>query len=179
MQFGEITNFAIEAMSEPGLVAPSAVWGRLRIWCQGVALGDFSEAHCGLPSGQFDQLRSNISSCWLEEFHGLTDEQLFDALDRLLYGYSQGVEVADERANEQLRRDGDRYARFEFLTNWGEMFDRAVKSFIFCPDGSTVKILNGSDGSVPLRTLKTSVGCIQEACDGYAAWLEQETVRLK
>ena len=100
MLFGETTTFAIEAISEPGLVAPSTVWGRMRIWCQAVSLGDFSEAHCVMPSGHVDQLRSNISSCWYEEFYGLSDEQLFDELDRLLYGYSHGVEVADARTDE-------------------------------------------------------------------------------
>lgn len=179
MLFGDTTTFAIEAISEAGLVAPSAVWGRLRIWCQGVSLGDFSEAHCGLPSGQFDELRSNIPSCWYDEFDGLSDEQLFDALDRILYGYSHGVEVADGRADEQLMLDSNRYVRFEFLTNWGEMFDRSGKSFIFSPDGKTVKILNGPNGFMPLRTLNTSVACIQKSCEDYAKWLDQEGVRLK
>lgn len=50
MLFGSPSSFAMEAMSEPHLRALSAVWGRMRIRCQGIAIGDYADEHCGLHS---------------------------------------------------------------------------------------------------------------------------------
>lgn len=48
MLFGDRLDFAIEADVEPSLEPPSAVWGRMCVWCRGVALGDLGEPHCAL-----------------------------------------------------------------------------------------------------------------------------------
>ncbi|MCA9678819.1 MAG: hypothetical protein KC464_27570 [Myxococcales bacterium] len=47
---------------------------------------------------------------------------MFDLLDQKLYG-------EDARSDEEVRRDVQRFARFAFLTNGGESFDRS-KSFL-------------------------------------------------
>ena len=178
MIFGEKHDFAIEAMVEPNLVLPSSVWGRMRVWCAGVPLGDFSEPHCGLPYSPFKSLCLDLPELWDPEFEGKSDEELFNHLDAVLYGFKDGVEVADERTLEECEDDARAYSQFSFLTNWGEMFDREGKSFIFCADGDSVNVLNRPIGSTQLRCLRTSAVSVQAACSEFMIWFEQELTKL-
>lgn len=179
MIFGEKHDFAIEAMVEPNLVLPSSVWGRMRVWCAGVPLGDFAEPHCGLPSSPFKSLCLDLPELWDPEFERKSDEELFNHLDAVLYGFKDGVEVADERTLEECEDDARAYSRFSFLTNWGEMFDREGKSFIFCADGDSVNVLNRPIGSTQLRCLRTSAVSVQAACSEFMTWFEQELTKLR
>jgi hypothetical protein len=145
MLFGTTETFAIEAMTEPELVAPSAVWGRLQIWCEGCPIGDYTDPYCGLYSSYcgFKEIVSELSTLWREEFNGLSDMDLWNLLDGLLYGYHGDVELEDDnRSLEKCQCDARVYSRFDFLTNWGEQFDRGGKSFIFYAPEGEVRILN-------------------------------------
>jgi hypothetical protein len=179
MIFGEKHDFAIEAMVEPNLVLPSSVWGRMRVWCVGVPLGDFSVPHSGLPISPFKSLCLALPDLWLPEFEGKREEELFNCLDAVLYGIKDGVEVVDDRTPEECDHDARAYWRFSFLTNWGEMFDRAGKSFIFCANGDGVNVLNRPIGSTQLQSFRTSVASIQTACQAFTTWFEQESIRLR
>jgi hypothetical protein len=180
MLFGDTNHFAIEAMVEPGLSAPSSVWGRMRVWCQGQFLGDYSEEHCALyPAYRlFKRLDSNLPNLWKKEFNELSDAALFDLLDGLLFGYHGDVELDDNRTLEQCQIDAEAFGKFSFLTNWGEQFDRAGKSFIVCPEASTVNVLNRSSPSEGLVSLHAPVSSVQEAIHEFCGWFEQLQAQL-
>ena len=68
--FGDRAGFAIEAMVEPLLPVPSAVWGRMRIWCENTPIGNIDETCCALyPSYMcFGDLLTNLPHLWRSEF---------------------------------------------------------------------------------------------------------------
>lgn len=180
MFFGSKKSFAIEAMSEPELRAPSQVWGRMRIWCGETEIGDYADEHCGLYDAYagFRELGDVLAENWLSEFDGLSDHELWNLLDGALYGYQGDIEIEDSRTVEQCRADWDRYGRFDFLTNWGEQFDRNGKSFIVCRPDKVVRVLNRSLGDSinfsAAAPLDEVVGTIKE----FLAWFESESERL-
>ncbi|WP_028605802.1 hypothetical protein [Ottowia thiooxydans] len=180
MFFGVKEAFAIETMSEPALQAPSAVWGRMRIWCEGERIGDYDEGFCALYPSYcgFKQLASSLSHLWCTELNGLTDIQLWNHLDGLLYGYHGDVELQDDRTLEQCERDAEKWGGYNFLTNWGEQFDIGGKSFIVCKPGDVVCVLNRSfqpgRGIAACAPLKEVLATINQ----YIAWFESESSRL-
>jgi len=178
MVFGSKEAFAIEAMLEPNLITPSAVWGRMCIWCQDESIGDYAEEHCGLyPSyTSFRLLRLMLATQWLPEFEGLSDVALWNHLDGLLYGSHSDTELDDNRFSEQCQRVWEEYGRFSFLTNWGEQFDTSGKSFIVCEPEGRVRILNRSFLNGISRAC--SLEEITHAIDSYLAWFEGESGRL-
>jgi len=180
MVFGEKSSFAVEAMSEPALLAPSAVWGRMRIWCQGHPLGDYSEENCGLyhAYGELKSLLTFVPELWSDRFVDLSDIELFDLLDDLLYGYKGGIEIGVDRSIEQCQADWNVYGKHSFLVNWGEQFDRAGKSFIFCEDNHLVKILNRPSPIQEVLALHAPITDFRNSIQQFSAWFEQERVRL-
>jgi len=176
MIFGSTETFAIEAMTEEGLALPSTVWGRMRVWCQGISIGDFSNKNCGLPYSHFLDLEETLSSLWLPKFEGMFALNLWNHLDGLIYGYHGDVELDDARTSEEIRSDYLRYAKFNFLTNWGEMFDRGGKSFIFCTPTGEVRVLNRV--AAPGRWLQAQLPEALHAITGFLGWYEGECNRL-
>jgi hypothetical protein len=169
MIFGSTDDFAIEAMVEPGLKPPSAVWGRMRVWVQGVSIGDFDREHCtlGAAESRFRRLLEELDSLWLEEFSTLSGLELMNKLDTALYGFPVEDETIDPAP----------FRKFNFLTNWCESFDRGGKSFIFCkPDGSAF-VLNRElfpDG----KKLVTTRDSLRRAIVPFVAWAKAEADRL-
>jgi hypothetical protein len=179
MRFGDANDFAIEAELEPDISPPSSVWGRMCIWCRGVALGDLSEPYCALyPAAcEFRWLRSQLTDLWDECLDGLDDRAANDFLDGLLYGYHGNVELEDERTLEEMKWDWDRYGKFSFLTNWGEQFD-GYKSFILCPPAKPVRILSRH---LPDRmngvAVVTREGLLS-AAEEFLLWFDEQAERL-
>ena len=167
-------------MSEPALQPPSAVWGRMQIWCAGVSIGDFSNPHCALYDSylEFKELSNRLPSLWLDEFSNLADLELWNLLDGALYGFHGELELDDSRTIDEIERDGKRYGAFDFLTNWGEQFDRGGKSFILCTPGQTVRILNRSLPQGRGIALEASVFHTSKAIREFLKWFEQEASRL-
>ncbi|AMP39295.1 hypothetical protein CJO78_17350 (plasmid) [Ralstonia solanacearum] len=181
MLFGNPQQFAIEAMLEPGIQPPSSVWGRMRVWCQGVPLGDFSEPCCGLGQayGGFKDMVHVLPTLWRREFEDLSDLELADKLDVLLYGHRGDVEVEDDRPLEACRRDWDDYAKHGFLTNWGEQFDRTGKAFLFSKHASSVTILARVQGtSTEIMRLETTRDAFCTAALEFADWFDAMAVQL-
>jgi hypothetical protein len=181
MLFGHKDDFAIEAMTEPDLPRPSAVWGRMQIWCQGVSIGNYTEHYCALYGAYvgFNDLSHNIDQLWRKEFDGLEDRSLRNLLDGLLYGYNGDTEIEDSRSLEECVVDGQKYGQFNFLTNWGEQFDRDGKSFIFCQDGNVIKILNWHALRDRNLSFHVSVQSVREAIVAFTFWFDTESARLK
>lgn len=181
MLFGSKSEFAIEAMIEPGLVPPSSVYGRMQVWCANLSIGDFSNPRCSLYPAYlgFKQLVTALPNLWRSDLDGLSDEQLIDRLDRLLYG-SQGDELLedDDRTVVECRRDWEKYGAFNFLTNWGEQFDREGKAFIFCPPAQPAKILVLRRGSNTVLPLHASIPAAADAIDKFLRWFDESSALL-
>lgn len=179
MLFGSKNEFAIEAMVEPDLMPPSSAWGRLRVWCAGFAIGDFDNSHCGLPVPHFKDLGPRARTLWRNEFEGLSDEQLFNLVDARYHGCVDGMELPDARSDAQLGEDSRTYGVFDFLTGWGEMFDRCGKTFIFCPDGVTVRMLHRPDDGRPVLALEASAAAVTDACRLLVTWFDSVSEQLE
>ncbi len=177
--FGDPTDFAIEAGVESDRHTAATVWGHMRVWCRGVALGNLDDRYCGLYQAysEFVRLTANLDSLWADELTGLDDVSAWNFLDGMLYGYHGDIELADERTLEECERDAARWGPFNFLTNWGEQFD-GYKSFLLCPPGDLARVLS--------RRLPEHMGCgvsvaqrgIVEATADFAQWFEAESRRL-
>jgi len=180
MLFGSTDSFAIEAATESSWCLPPAVWGSMRVWCRGTELGDFAERHCALIRAYdgFKLLAHNLPSLWLPEFDGLSDEVLYDRIDAVLYGRQGETELEELRTPEQWDADHTLYGRFNFLTNWGEQFDRAGKPFIVCRQGGPVRILNRVTPGSPVSALEAAAADVARAIADFDAWFEAESVRL-
>lgn len=180
MIFGTIDTFAIEAITEPGLIAPSAVWGRMRVWCQAVCIGDLSNEYCALYSSYkgFSHLVKNIDSLWDSEFDGMSDEAILHLLDGRLYSAHGDITIDESRTLEEFQRDYAWYSRFNFLTNWGEQFDLSGKTFIFCAADGSVTILNRNILGPSKSSLRTSAGRVRKSASDFLKWFESETRRL-
>lgn len=180
MRFGDPANFAIEAELELNLRRPSAVWGRMCVWCRGIALGDISEQYCALFPAfmEFRWLSSHINELWDPELAGLDDVALWNFLDELLYGYHGDIEVHDDRTVQECERDWVRWGVFNFLTNWGEQFD-GYKSFIASPPGDTVRILSRRLPSTMGLSVEVSRAAFKSASEQFVAWFDAQNARLR
>lgn len=180
MLFGDRLDFAIEADVDPNLEPPSAVWGRMGVWCRGAALGDLGDWQCALYPAyrSFNELLSKLDHLWSEKLAGLDDVAAWNLLDGLLYGYHGDVEVPDTRTAEECRRDWTFWGAHNFLTNWGEQFN-GCKAFILCPPDGSVRILC-RDLPEPLgRGVDVSRAGLVTAVDGFTRWFEQQARRLQ
>lgn len=179
MIFGNLNDFAIEAMTEPDLVAPSHVWGRMCVRIGPVVLGDITDEHCGLYGAYcgFKKLLENDIRLWDESFDGLTREQIHDLVRNAIYG-------DDDRSMESIVADSLRYRRFDFLTNWDEQFD-GFGSVIIQEDERTTTVLHRphsafarkrDPGEFVAATFST-MG-FRNSCVGFIKWYEGEATRL-
>jgi hypothetical protein len=180
MIFGNTSEFAIEAVIEPDIKAPSAVWGRMRVWCQGETIGDLNEPFCALYPAYlgFRDLLITLPTLSWAGIENMTNGDIWNFLDGLLYGYHGDIQIQDDRALERMQEDADIYGKFNFLTNWGEQFDRRGKSFIYCADGDKVTILNRSLWSEHGLALHTIRQALPFAISLFLVWFEEEAQRL-
>lgn len=180
MIFGTPDDFAIEAMTEPHLVAPSQVWGRICVHIGPTVLGDFADEHCGLYCAYrgFKELISNPTRLWDESFDGLSNEQIHDLVREAIYG-------DDDQSIDAMLVDARRYGRFDFLTNWGSPFD-GFGSVIVQGDNRTTTVLHRphsawgrqrEPGPFVIATCSTSG--FQSACEAFVEWFDLEAARLR
>jgi hypothetical protein len=178
MLFGDKEAFAIEAMVESGLTPPSTVWGRMRIWCNNLPLGDYSNANCGLPAAHLQELCAEVQHLWHPSFDGLEDSDLFHHLDVLLFGCPTESPSVETHSPEECTTGAETLARFSFLTNWGEMFDTTGKCFVVCQDGKTVKIIHQPASAADCITFQFSTEAIQTACTQFGLWYSEQSTAL-
>ena len=179
MIFGNPKDFAIEAMTEPHLTAPSAVWGRMCVHIGDVTLGDFSDEHCGLYGAYcgFRELLNTSTQLWDESFDGLSREQIHDLVRNAIYG-------DDDRTMSAILADSQRYGRFDFLTNWDEQFD-GFASVIVQEDAATTTILHRPHSAFTRQrepgpfvlAICSTIG-FRNACAGLVEWFDREAARL-
>lgn len=172
MLFGSKSIFAIEALTEDDLTPPSAVWGRMCLWCQGTMIGNLNEEYCALFTSA-KELRSradNLDDLWDTSFEGLPADQIFSIFDRAIYVY-------DESATGDVVDDAERYWKFDFLTNWGEQFD-PLKGLLAAPPGEELLlVIQGADDS--LATFVIGRDSFRRAAIDFADWFDREEQRLR
>ena len=178
MLFGDKTDFAIEAMVEPELTPPSAVWGRMRVWCQDAPLGDFDDPFCALYPAYLDfwRLSQRIDRLWTAELQDFTDEEIFYFLDRLMWG--DGLEsLLTKEKFKTLLENPIEWGLCNFLTDWGEQFD-GTKAFILNPPGDSLRILCRE--LPPERGIGVSVSRkgFLAAAAAFDQWYEEQKTRL-
>lgn len=181
MIFGNKADFAIESMVEPDLEPPSSVWGRLRIWISGVSIGDYDDSHCGLWNCyiNFQKMSDDLNDLWLETFESCDELEIWNYLDAALYGYHGNIELDDCRTPEQVHSDAERYFKFDFLTNWGEMFDRGGKSFLLKLPNGYLKVLNYDHINEKINSYQCSELGFRQAVKGFIIWFKEQEGRLK
>jgi hypothetical protein len=159
MRFGDSIEFAIEAYHEPSGIE-WAGFGRMCIEVQGAWIGDIHETHCSLfhAVDRFRVLSTTIQTLWDDAFIGLSDVEIFAALDNALYKVG--------------RRDWERFGRFDFLTNAGEQFDD-TKTFIVCrPDGHVHVFYQFRDGRIGSSSCR--VDSFRNAARSFVVWLDDQ-----
>ena len=86
MTFGQQTDFAIEAHHE--LSGPKCGgFGRIALDIQGIRIGNIRENHCSLfhAADRFRELYPVIENMWDESFTGMSNIEIFAAVDHALY----------------------------------------------------------------------------------------------
>ena len=160
MTFGQASDFAIEAYHEP--YGPEwGGFGRMCIDIQGVRLGDIRENHCSLYAAT-DRLRTAypiIDSLWDDSFSGLSDSEIFSALDQALY-------LSDTS-------DWERFERFDFLTNTGEQFDDS-KTYLVCRPGGRVHILYDRFRDVGFGSASCRALTFRRVASSYVDWFDEQ-----
>lgn len=176
MLFGNRDDFAIEAMVEEHLDPPSAVWGRMRIWVGGHSFGDYDDPHCTLyPAySKFKELINNLNSLHNIELLSLAVEECYLRVNEALYGKY----VDDELVESEYEKFADKYWKHDFLTNWGEMFDRTEKPFIFRSDSDTLMVLQPDVWSKEIKQYYCNIKSFCNTVNEFLVWHETETARL-
>jgi|GEM_PF-1593234 len=176
MLFGEKETFAIEAESQPTLW--SAFCGRMQIWCQGVSLGDYSDPYCVLYAGHWRDLGERLPALWKPEFAEMSDLELLEAFEWIIYGCRNGELAVGDEDDESLddwNEDEFRaYYPHSILTNWGEQFDNTGLCFIVCTPEQQVRILTRALPPGRGLALETTLSEVQYAIDDYLSWFEKQ-----
>ena len=134
MQFGRLSEFAIECLHEPIPNESGQVFGRMCLWIESERVGDFDEPACMLnvTAVRLQQALRKLPDIEEPTFVRLADAEVFRVLDDALY-QDRG------QTSAQVVADSTRYWKYDFLTNGGESFDK-TKSFI-CVDGEGVRLI--------------------------------------
>lgn len=175
-KFGKCEVFAIEAMVESELIPPSALWGRLRVWVDGKPFGDFDDPYCGLyPAySDFKDMLEKIEELYDPELMELSIEKLYAKVDEALYGVWVDGELLDEDPEE----GAELYWRHNFLTNWGEMFDRTEKSYIFKLSDGQLMVIQPKVNGPSIIKYYCSVSEFENVVKQFLAWYDGEEFRL-
>lgn len=173
MIFGTKNSFAIEALLEPDLSPPCAVWGRMCLWIDSEMLGDIDNPYCALYTSAkgMRTMAKCLESLWDSSFDGLTDEERFQLFDRAIY-------LDDERSIDEAVRDASRYGRFDFLTNWGEHFDPLKGFLAFDPHSQKVlMMIRRADESLLITHLDRDQ--FYDVAISFAEWFDAEAACLR
>jgi hypothetical protein len=171
MLIGDKDTFAIECYHDPVPNESRRVFGRMCVWLGGESLGDITEPSCMLnvTEGHLSDLLNRLHSLDDPAIRSLGDRDAYNLLNRLLY-------EDDDRSDEQVSLDAERFAKFDFLTNGGESFDRS-KSFILNSGDQFLVLFNDAktgfaSGRVPRSEFKLVV-------KGFLGWVSNEGTKAQ
>lgn len=160
--FGDTMLFAIEAQLEPDPAwrcMGSEPLGRMRIWINGVAFGDWAEPGCPF-AGVLQELQiiaDAAYSCWHRSIESMTPTERFDVLDNLLF---------DPAAADRVPSPLDRAS---FLTNSVECLD-GIKGFALTPTDGAVQILV-SDQQTSFAETVVTTDFLRSVADPFEVWI--------
>lgn len=176
-KFGNIETFAIEAMTESDLIPPSAPWGRLRVWVDGMAFGDINDPHCSLYPAydNFKGMLQTIVELHDSELLKLPIDKLYAKVDEALYGIWEDGEFLDKAPEE----GSETYWKHNFLTNWGEMFDRTEKSYIFKLSSNQLMVIQPIPDGSSIAKFYCPTREFENVVKEFIDWYEFEQFRLK
>ena len=171
MIFGNPSDFAVEAMVEPGPEYPpsfgSNVAGRMRLIVGGVSVGDIGEPSC-IPrhlSEHLTEVCSTSRTLWHSSLSGATPEKQFQMLDEALF-LGGG------------KPDLEEYHETVFLTNVSEAFD-SIKGFVLSPSPDEIVLLLRLEVGGPLIHRKIAFAEFSGVTEAFAKWVaEQEQTLL-
>jgi hypothetical protein len=168
MIIGDTSSFAIECRHDPIPNESRRVYGRVRLWAEGrPILGNIDEPDCWLDpiGGVLEDFTDRLSTLDDPAVSLLPDLDAFQILDRAIY-------VDDERSDNAISQDLERFSRFDFLTNHSEAFDR-TKSFLV--GGDPLRLLVEADGT--LRSARVAQANFVHVVQAFVAWLAEERKR--
>ncbi len=166
MIFGNPSNFAVEALVEPGPEFSSSfggnVAGRMRLLVGGISVGDIDEPSC-IPrvfSEHLTELCATSHTLWHPSLSGVPPEMQFQMLDDALFlgGGSPELEGCQETI---------------FLTNVSEAFD-PIKGFVLSPSPDEIVVLLrlGEGGPLIHRNIPYVEFCNVAAA--FAQWVNEQ-----
>ncbi|MDO8330678.1 MAG: Imm42 family immunity protein [Fluviicoccus sp.] len=166
MIIGDKENFGYECYHDPLKNERRRVFGRMCVWAAGQVLGDISEPACMLnvTEGHLQSLLARMEALDEPLLSALGAREAFDFLDRALY-------LDDDRSNEQVTSDAERFFKFDFLTNGGESFDR-TKSFIHRRDSQLRILFVDDEGG--FNSVLVGLSAFTLATKGFLAWVSAE-----
>jgi hypothetical protein len=171
MLIGSQSSFAIDCYCDSPHNDTRWVIGRMCVWIDGKRLGDITETSCVLnvTAGQLDELLRRIDSLDDPALVNLDDRATYDLLDLALY-------VDDELSDEKVTADEKRFAKFDFLTNGRESFDRS-KSFITNDaNGLRIMFTNENDEFFVGRVSRSE---LFHVVTGYLGWVSNASRHIE
>lgn len=162
MLFGTPSDFAVEIYHEPDS-SRELGFGRMRIFIQGISIGDIEEQHCSLFHAveRIGEVAEALPTLWETRFSQHTEEEIFSWLDAILFS-GEISEVGEDNIH-----------RFIFLTNTGELFDD-VKTFIISPPNGSVRILFLKNDKFGSATCQAPTYVSVAASLGH--WFKEQTI---
>lgn len=160
--FGDTTRFAIEALHEPDpslRFMGSEPLGRMRVWVNGNAFGDWTDPGCPFVGLLQDvQIVADAAyACWHQSLGSRTPGERFDALDDLLFH-----PACADRVPSPLDRAS-------FITNSVECFD-GIKGFALTPTEGVVQILL-SDQETRFADTMIAKDALASIADAFESWM--------
>lgn len=171
MIFGNPSDFAVEAVVEPGPEYPPSfglnVGGRMRLIVGGVSVGGISEPSCTPRhlSEHLTELCTTPRKLWHSSLSGATPEKQFQMLDETLFLGGGKPEL--EECHAKI-----------FLTNVSEAFD-PVKGFVLSPSPDEIVLLLRLEEGGPLIHHMIAFAEFSGVIAEFAQWVaEQERTLL-
>lgn len=176
--FGDPADFAIEVGLEPEAVHAGILWGHTRLWCGGSSLGNIDKRNCALNAYAFHNKVKHLDDHWDESLEGLDDQSMWNLIDGALYGFHGDIKISTSRTQQEFQRDWRRYAKFNFLNNWGEQFD-GYKSFLILPPNKSLRILSRSFPKSIGLGVNISQSCFIQASNDFYNWHQSQLESFK
>jgi len=170
--FGNPTDFAVEAEFDRTPNSSSGtVWGHMRLWCEGHAIGDFEELQSGL-SGALEALihtANHLDELDVPMLRPLDDSAVWNLVHAALY-------IDDNRSDGEIARDAASWGRLDFLTNWGETFD-GYAGVIFFRTPNSLRILVRGPGD-EMNGFSVTPSGFQAAVSAFGAWCRTQSATV-
>ena len=165
---GNKSDFAIQAMTEPELKPPSAVWGRMCLWVQNTKLGDYNNAHCGLSQcvHHLNEVVELIDQLWDDKFTNKSNKEIFNLLKKAWHepGFDDfGVPNGYEQ-----------YHKYNISYGFAEMFDSEGMFFLLNMPNVSLKLLYQPKGASEIFDFIINKESFISTINKFNSWYVQQ-----